>query len=123
MRLSAYSTTSSFLLAHSRTPIDGRSWGGLNVMPDLAKAMKYNPNLRVQLNAGYYDLATPFFQGIYEMQHLPMPDRLQANVEYKFYESGHMVYAQEASLKALHDNVADFIRRTAAKPASAAGTK
>jgi carboxypeptidase C (cathepsin A) len=104
-------------------PIDGRSWGGLNVMPDLAKAMKYNPNLRVQLNAGYYDLATPFFQGIYEMQHLPMPDRLQANVEYKFYESGHMVYAQEASLKALHDNVADFIRRTAAKPASAAGTK
>ncbi len=86
-------------------------------MTDLATAMKYNPNLRVQLNAGYYDLATPFFQGIYEMQHLPMPDKLQANVEYRFYESGHMVYAQEASLKALHDNVADFIRRTASKPA------
>jgi carboxypeptidase C (cathepsin A) len=46
------------------------------------------------------------------MQHLPIPDRLQSNLEYKFYESGHMVYAQEASLRALHDNVADFIRRT-----------
>ncbi len=100
-----------------RAPIDGRSWGGLNVMPDLARAMKYNPNLKVQLNSGYYDIATPFFQGVYEMQHLPIPAKLQSNVEYRLYESGHMVYAQEASLKALHDNVTDFIKRTAAKPA------
>ena len=27
-----------------------------NVLPDLAWAMKYNPNLKVQLNAGYFDL-------------------------------------------------------------------
>jgi carboxypeptidase C (cathepsin A) len=83
-----------------------------NVMPDLAAAMKYNPNLKVMLNAGYYDLATPFFEGVYEMQHLPIPASLQPNIEFKFYESGHMVYAHEASLRALHDNVADFIRRT-----------
>jgi carboxypeptidase C (cathepsin A) len=66
----------------------------------------------VQLNAGYYDLATPFYEGVYEMQHLPIPDRLQKNIEYKFYESGHMVYAVESQRKALHDNAADFIRRT-----------
>ena len=83
-----------------------------NVMPDLAWAMKYNPNLKVQLNAGYFDLATPFYEGIYEMRHLPMAAKLQANIEYRFYESGHMVYAHEASLKALHDNVAAFIRKT-----------
>ena len=83
-----------------------------NVMPDLAAAMKYNPNLKIMLNAGYYDLATPFFEGVFEMQHLPIPASLQQNIEFKFYESGHMVYAHEASLKALHDNVADFIRRT-----------
>jgi len=83
-----------------------------NVMPDLADAMKRNPNLKVQLNAGYFDLATPFFQGIYEMHHLPIPESLKGNIEYRFYDSGHMVYAKEASLKQLHDNVADFIRRT-----------
>ena len=83
-----------------------------NVMPDLAAAMKYNPNLKVMLNAGYYDLATPYFEGVYEMRHLPIPASLQKNIEYKFYESGHMVYAHEASLKALHDSVADFIQRT-----------
>ncbi len=81
-------------------------------MPDLANAMKINPNLKVQLNAGYFDLATPFYQGIYEMHHLPIPAALQANIEYKFYDSGHMVYAKESSLKLLHDNVAGFIRRT-----------
>jgi carboxypeptidase C (cathepsin A) len=86
---------------------------GSNVMPDLANAMKINPNLKVQLNAGYFDLATPFYQGVYEMHHLPIPAKLQSNIEYKFYDSGHMVYAKEASLKLLHDNVAGFIRRTA----------
>jgi len=82
-----------------------------NVMVDLAIAMKYNPNLKVLLNAGYFDLATPFFEGIYEMQHLPIPQKLQSNIEFKFYESGHMVYAHQESLKALHDNVAAFIQK------------
>jgi carboxypeptidase C (cathepsin A) len=85
---------------------------GSNVLPDLANAMKVNPNLKIQLNAGYFDLATPFYQGVYEMHHLPIPASLQSNIEYKFYDSGHMVYAKDASLKALHDNVAAFIRRT-----------
>jgi carboxypeptidase C (cathepsin A) len=83
-----------------------------NVMTDLALAMKYNPDLRVMLNAGYFDLATPFYEGVYEMQHLPIPAKLQSNIEFKFYESGHMVYAHEASLKELHDNVAAFIQKT-----------
>jgi carboxypeptidase C (cathepsin A) len=85
---------------------------GTNVIPDLANAMKLNPNLKIQLNAGYFDLATPFYQGVYELHHLPIPQNLQGNIEYRFYESGHMVYAKDASLKQLHDNVADFIRRT-----------
>jgi carboxypeptidase C (cathepsin A) len=83
-----------------------------NVLVDLAGAMKQNPELKILVNAGYFDLATPFFQGIYEMQHLPIPAKLQKNIEFKFYESGHMVYAHEASLKALHGNVAGFIMGT-----------
>ncbi len=83
-----------------------------NVMPDLATAMKLNPNLRVQYDGGYYDLATPFYEAVYELQHLPIPAKLQNNIEYRYYESGHMVYAHEPALKSLHDNVADFVRRT-----------
>ena len=40
------------------------------------------------------------------MQHLPIPDKLQGNIEYHYYPSGHMVYANEESLKMLHDDVA-----------------
>lgn len=64
-------------------------------MPDLANAMRRNPTLKVMLNAGYFDLATPFYQGVYEMHHLPIPQNLSSNIESKFYQSGHMVYARE----------------------------
>ena len=46
------------------------------------------------------------------MHQLPVPPAMQRNIEYKFYESGHMVYAKDDALKSLHDNVAAFIRRT-----------
>ncbi|MGH8137971.1 MAG: S10 family peptidase [Steroidobacteraceae bacterium] len=85
---------------------------GTNVEPDLAFAMKTNPNLKVMMNGGYFDLATPFFAAMYELQQLPIEPELQKNIEMHFYTSGHMVYAHEPDLKALHDNVADFIGRT-----------
>jgi carboxypeptidase C (cathepsin A) len=83
-----------------------------NVMPDLAAAMKQNPNLKVMMNGGYYDLATPYFAAIYELHHLPVPPAIAANIEVKLYPSGHMVYAHEPALAALEANVAAFIRRT-----------
>ena len=84
-----------------------------NVLPDLAAAMKQNPDLQVMVNGGYYDVSTPYFAGRYEMRHLPIPANLRGNIEYRYYESGHMVYAHPPSLKALHDSVAEFIHRTA----------
>ncbi len=46
------------------------------------------------------------------MHHLKIPASLQNNIEYHYYESGHMVYAHQASLKAIHDDVAAFIGST-----------
>ena len=84
----------------------------MNVAPDLAEAMKTNPRLKVMVNGGYYDLATPFFAAQYEEKHLPIPQSLAKNIEYDWYESGHMVYVREESLKQLHDRVAEFITKT-----------
>ena len=82
---------------------------GVNVMPDLAAVMAQNPDMKVMLNAGYYDLATPYYSAVYVMHHLPMPDSLQKNISYGFYPAGHMVYVNLESLKMLHENVAKFI--------------
>ena len=83
-----------------------------NVLPDLAFAMKANPQLKVQMHGGYYDIGTPYFAGEFELQHLPIPPDIAKNIEIKLYPSGHMIYANEPSLVKLHENVADFIRRT-----------
>jgi carboxypeptidase C (cathepsin A) len=93
---------------HSGNPL------GVNVTPDLAQAMKTNPRLRVMVNGGYYDLATPFFAAKYDEKHLPIPQSLAKNIEYDWYESGHMVYVREESLKQLHDRVSAFIKSTLA---------
>jgi len=101
---------------------DGHRWDmkhdgsqiDLNVSADLATAMKTNPKLKVMVNGGYYDLATPFYAALYEDKHLPIPEILAGNIQYDWYESGHMVYVRDESLKKLHDNVAAFIRSTEA---------
>ncbi|MFM5917067.1 MAG: peptidase S10, partial [Novosphingobium sp.] len=97
-----------------QAPGMGGAYGGqtTNVMLDLAMAMKQNPNLKVLNTGGYYDLATPYFEGVYEMEHLPIPESLRGNIEYKYFPSGHMVYLNEESLRGLHDTVADFVLRT-----------
>ena len=86
--------------------------GPTNVMPDLAFTMKSNPKMKVMLAGGYFDLATPFFEGMFEMHHLQIPDSLQANISYRYYQSGHMVYVNEGVLKQFHADVAAFIDST-----------
>ena len=99
-------------LAHKTPGDDGWDGASVNVMPDLAMTMKRNPKMRVMLMGGYFDLGCLYFGATYEMKHLPMPQDLQANICYHFFETGHMVYINEPSLKKLHDYTADFIRST-----------
>ena len=81
-------------------------------MPDLAYRMKMNPKMKVMLAGGYFDLATPYFEGVFEMHHLQIPPALQSNISYHYYEAGHMIYVKEDVLKQFHDDVENFIRDT-----------
>ena len=92
-------------LKHNGSPLP-------NVSADIAMAMKTNPRLKVMVNGGYYDLATPFYAAYYEDKHLPISKQLSSNIEFDWYESGHMVYVEDQSLQKLHDRVAAFIRNT-----------
>jgi carboxypeptidase C (cathepsin A) len=83
-----------------------------NVLPDLAVAMKQNPTMRVQVHGGYYDVATPYFAGKFELRHLPVGAELQRNIDFHYYEAGHMIFAHPPSFEALRTNVRGFIERT-----------
>jgi len=84
-----------------------------NVEKDLTEAMISNPHLKVEVENGYYDFATPFFGAEYTMDHLALPDKLRGNIQMKYYNAGHMMYLHEADLDQLQGNVAGFIRGAA----------
>ncbi len=79
---------------------------------DLAHALKYNPNLRVLVLNGLYDLATPFLATEFMVSHLGLEKELRPHVEMKYYPAGHMMYVQDASLRQFKADVAEFIDRT-----------
>jgi carboxypeptidase C (cathepsin A) len=74
-----------------------------------------NPKLLVQVENGYYDMATPFFATEFTMSHLGLPAELQGHLALDYYDAGHMMYLHDASRVKLHDNIAAFIDRATAR--------
>jgi carboxypeptidase C (cathepsin A) len=73
--------------------------------------MVSNPRLLVQVENGYYDMATPFFATEFTMTHLGLPAELQKNVKLNYYNAGHMMYLRDDDRVTLHKNIAEFIDR------------
>ncbi|HEV8383655.1 MAG TPA: hypothetical protein VGQ11_02205, partial [Candidatus Acidoferrales bacterium] len=82
-----------------------------NTQSDLTQAMITNPRLLVQVENGYYDMATPFMATEFTFTHLGLPAELQKNIKLNYYNAGHMMYLQDADRVTLHNHVADFIDR------------
>jgi len=81
---------------------------------DLVQALISNPALKVEIENGYYDLATPFFATEYTVDHLAgLPPELKGNISEKYYDAGHMMYLHVPDLAKLKRNVAAFIAGTA----------
>jgi carboxypeptidase C (cathepsin A) len=94
----------------------GRGRGGFfpsgpNVEGDLAQAMITNPRLLVQVENGYFDLATPFFATEFTMEHLGLPEALQKNIKEDYYNAGHMMYLHDQDRVSLHNQIASFVDR------------
>jgi carboxypeptidase C (cathepsin A) len=86
--------------------------GSTYVGGDLAEALVQNVNLRVQVENGYYDMATPFFATEFTMDHLGVNADLRSHIDLKYYEAGHMMYLHVPALQQLHANIAAFIGST-----------
>lgn len=92
------------------------SWEGFenryaNVAEHLRQAIAKNNHLQVILLAGYYDLATPYFDSVYTVEHMGLPAELRGNVEVAFYEAGHMMYIRRTDHEKLKRDLAAFYRR------------
>ena len=89
-----------------------RGMGTPNVGPDLARAIRNNPNLEVLLVSGLYDLATPYFAAVWSLDHLGLPPELRDNIHRADFAAGHMMYVEESLLPRWRSTLADFILRT-----------
>lgn len=81
----------------------------VHVLEALAAAMRANPHMRVHVDCGYYDLATPYFAAEHSFAHLAIPAELAANIDFSYYEAGHMMYLHEPSRLSQSQRLADFV--------------
>jgi carboxypeptidase C (cathepsin A) len=79
------------------------------VQDKLAAAMRTNPHMRVHVDCGYHDLATPYYAAEHSFAHLAIPEELRANIEYSYYEAGHMMYVHEPSRLEQSEQLARFV--------------
>jgi carboxypeptidase C (cathepsin A) len=82
----------------------------LNMAELLRQAMVRNPDLKVLITASYYDLATPYFDAVYTVDHLGLPPELRGNVRITNYEAGHMMYIRAADHRKLKQDIVGFLR-------------
>ncbi len=83
----------------------------INSSEGLRQAMTINPNLKVYVANGYYDLATPFFASEYTFNHLGLDPSLRNNIEMHYYEAGHMMYIHKPSLVQQKKDLQSFYQK------------
>ena len=90
-------------------------WGtqaAINTAPDMATALSRDPNMKVLILNGIYDIATVFYGVEYTVDHLGLPASIRDNIIMEYYEAGHMMYTEPASLAKFAKDVNGFIKET-----------
>jgi len=80
-----------------------------NTSFDLAWAMGQNPGMKVLVQQGHYDLATPQAATEYAIEHMDLLPELRDNVSIEYYDAGHMMYLHPPSLVKYKEDLARFI--------------
>lgn len=88
---------------------DGRETLITNTAVDLATTMTLYPPMRVLVQQGYFDLATPHFVLEYVINHMDLDAAQRARVSVEMYEAGHMMYVHPPSLAKFKQDLAGFI--------------
>ncbi|WP_131106106.1 S10 family peptidase [Ornithinimicrobium sufpigmenti] len=86
----------------------------INVTDRLERVLRANPHLRVRIEYGYYDLATPYGAAEDMVAHLRVPEQALDRIEHAYFETGHMPYVGEATRIEEAEGITDFVRRASA---------
>jgi carboxypeptidase C (cathepsin A) len=95
----------------------------VDVAEPLRQEMVKNPALRVLITSGVFDLATPYFDAVYTVDHMGLPPALKGHVQIMRYQSGHMIYIRRSEQSKLKSDIARFLREAAAPAGSRTGDR
>ena len=90
--------------------------GFTSTSPDLARAMRRNPNMKVLAASGRYDLGTPYCATDWSLAQLDAPASVLARISHHYYDGGHMMYTRPADLAKLHADLAAWLVVGSAAP-------
>ena len=71
--------------------------------------------LRVRVEYGYYDLATPYFAAEDMVAHLRLPATDLERIEHQYFETGHMPYFSAESRALEAHGIREFVRSASAR--------
>ncbi len=83
--------------------------GYASTSPDLARALRRNPHLKVLAASGRYDLGTPYSASDWSLAQLDAPPEVLARVQHRYYDAGHMMYTRQADLRQLEADLAAWL--------------
>jgi carboxypeptidase C (cathepsin A) len=101
-----------------RAPGSQQTQNNPAVTLDLAAAMRTNPYLKVLSMNGYYDMATPFFSTERDLKHMMLEPSQRGNLQFRYYEAGHMVYLNPGELHRMRVDLESFYREALSDAAS-----
>ncbi len=77
--------------------------------PDLGRAMRRNPHLKVFVASGRYDLGTPYSASDWSVAQLDIDASVRQRLQHHYYDAGHMMYTRQADLLKLKDDIATWL--------------
>ena len=81
----------------------------VNLSSSLEGALTENPHLKVLIQCGYTDLATPSGGILHSVDHLNITPEQRKNIDVTWYDAGHMFYLNQPDLVKMRDDLVKFI--------------
>lgn len=81
----------------------------VNLSSSVSNALEENPHLKILIQCGHTDLATPPGGILHSVDHLNVTPDQRKNISVKWYEAGHMFYLNQPDLIKMRKDLVEFI--------------
>ena len=77
--------------------------------PDLSRALRRSPHLRVFVASGHFDLGTPSTASDWSLAQLDITPEVRQRITHCYYDAGHMMYTRQADLARLNADLVAWL--------------